>query len=155
MILYDQYIKSLCNKWLFINCKFLIFFLSKQSYKFHSTSPKPNIAHLKHQQESYLDPDFIDLKSWKIPSNLMKYHNHGEVTKHDQQKFIGKSLAYVLPYCKWRGFFYLQEFPFFTLTSFPPGFLVHVGGVVSARSVKLLDRIHNPGEFKPHKYMMS
>lgn len=40
-----------------------------------------------------------------------------------------------------------QEFPFFTLTSFPPGFLVHVGGVVSARSVKLLDRIHNPGEF--------
>lgn len=51
--------------------------------------------------------------------------------------------------------FYLQEFPFFTLTSFPPGFLVHVGGVVSARSVKLLDRIHNPGKFKPHKYMMS
>uniref|UniRef100_A0A3B4UH97 C2 calcium dependent domain containing 5 n=1 Tax=Seriola dumerili TaxID=41447 RepID=A0A3B4UH97_SERDU len=41
---------------------------------------------------------------------------------------------------------YLQEFPFFTLTSFPPGFLVHVGGVVSARSVKLLDRIHNPDE---------
>lgn len=41
----------------------------------------------------------------------------------------------------------LQEFPFFTLTSFPAGFLVHVGGVVSARSVKLLDRIHNPGEF--------
>ncbi|KAM7002312.1 C2 domain-containing protein 5 isoform 9-T9 [Tautogolabrus adspersus] len=38
------------------------------------------------------------------------------------------------------------EFPFFTLTSFPPGFLVHVGGVVSARSVKLLDRIHNPDE---------
>ncbi|XP_008834471.1 C2 domain-containing protein 5 isoform X16 [Nannospalax galili] len=36
------------------------------------------------------------------------------------------------------------EFPFFTLTAFPPGFLVHVGGVVSARSVKLLDRIHNP-----------
>ncbi|XP_053575078.1 C2 domain-containing protein 5 isoform X2 [Bombina bombina] len=39
-----------------------------------------------------------------------------------------------------------REFPFFTLTSFPPGFLVHIGGVVSARSVKLLDRIHNPDE---------
>nr|XP_043891382.1 C2 domain-containing protein 5 isoform X6 [Solea senegalensis] len=39
-----------------------------------------------------------------------------------------------------------REFPFFTLTSFPLGFLVHVGGVVSARSVKLLDRIHNPDE---------
>ncbi|XP_069384774.1 C2 domain-containing protein 5 isoform X39 [Paralichthys olivaceus] len=39
-----------------------------------------------------------------------------------------------------------REFPFFTLTSFPHGFLVHVGGVVSARSVKLLDRIHNPDE---------
>uniref|UniRef100_A0A8C5DUQ8 C2 domain-containing protein 5 n=1 Tax=Gouania willdenowi TaxID=441366 RepID=A0A8C5DUQ8_GOUWI len=38
------------------------------------------------------------------------------------------------------------EFPFFTLTSFPSGFLLHVGGVVSARSVKLLDRIHNPDE---------
>ncbi|XP_034032485.1 C2 domain-containing protein 5 isoform X6 [Thalassophryne amazonica] len=39
-----------------------------------------------------------------------------------------------------------REFPFFTLTSFPPAFLVHLGGVVSARSVKLLDRIHNPDE---------
>ncbi|XP_077123328.1 C2 domain-containing protein 5 isoform X5 [Ranitomeya variabilis] len=39
-----------------------------------------------------------------------------------------------------------REFPFFTLTSFPVGFLFHVGGVVSARSVKLLDRIHNPDE---------
>ncbi|XP_056092020.1 C2 domain-containing protein 5 isoform X4 [Rhinichthys klamathensis goyatoka] len=38
------------------------------------------------------------------------------------------------------------EYPFFTLTSFPPGFLLHLGGVVSARSVKLLDRIHNPDE---------
>ncbi|XP_055796025.1 C2 domain-containing protein 5-like isoform X3 [Salvelinus fontinalis] len=37
-----------------------------------------------------------------------------------------------------------REFPIFTLTCFPPGFLVHVGGVVSTRSVKLLDRIHNP-----------
>ncbi|XP_077791423.1 C2 domain-containing protein 5 isoform X5 [Podarcis muralis] len=37
-----------------------------------------------------------------------------------------------------------REFPFFTLTAFPSGFLLHVGGVVSARSVKLLDRIHNP-----------
>lgn len=51
--------------------------------------------------------------------------------------------------------FLLQEFPFFTLTSFPPGFLVHVGGVVSARSVKLLDRIHNPGECFVHKHAMS
>ncbi|XP_068579927.1 C2 domain-containing protein 5-like isoform X3 [Cebidichthys violaceus] len=43
-----------------------------------------------------------------------------------------------------------REFPFFTLASFPPGFLVHVGGVVSARSVKLLDRIHNPGAIVVH-----
>ncbi|KAM9312612.1 C2 domain-containing protein 5 [Gastrophryne carolinensis] len=52
-----------------------------------------------------------------------------------------------------------REFPFFTLTAFPPGFLVHVGGVVSARSVKLLDRIHNPafagimGNTKPYKLL--
>ncbi|XP_032077823.1 C2 domain-containing protein 5 isoform X7 [Thamnophis elegans] len=39
-----------------------------------------------------------------------------------------------------------REFPFFTLTAFPPAFLLHVGGVVSARSVKLLDRIHNPDD---------
>ncbi|XP_059362877.1 C2 domain-containing protein 5 isoform X12 [Carassius carassius] len=39
-----------------------------------------------------------------------------------------------------------REYPFFTLTAFPTGFLLHVGGVVSARSVKLLDRIHNPDE---------
>ncbi|XP_039203292.1 C2 domain-containing protein 5 isoform X11 [Crotalus tigris] len=52
-----------------------------------------------------------------------------------------------------------REFPFFTLTTFPPGFLLHVGGVVSARSVKLLDRIHNPafvgimGNTRSHKLL--
>ena len=40
----------------------------------------------------------------------------------------------------------LQEYPFFTMTSFPVGFIVHLGGVVSAKSVKLLDKIHNPGQ---------
>uniref|UniRef100_A0AAR2JUU6 C2 domain-containing protein 5 n=1 Tax=Pygocentrus nattereri TaxID=42514 RepID=A0AAR2JUU6_PYGNA len=47
-----------------------------------------------------------------------------------------------------------QEFPFFTLTSFPPGFLLHVGGVVSARSVKLLDRIHNPALGNTRSYKL-
>ncbi|XP_006819363.1 C2 domain-containing protein 5-like, partial [Saccoglossus kowalevskii] len=36
------------------------------------------------------------------------------------------------------------EYPFFSINHFPPGFLVHLGGMVTARSVKLLDRIHNP-----------
>ncbi|XP_074661016.1 C2 domain-containing protein 5-like isoform X2 [Tubulanus polymorphus] len=40
----------------------------------------------------------------------------------------------------------MLEFPFFTIKSFPQGFIGHYGGVVSARSVKLLDRIHNPDE---------
>lgn len=31
------------------------------------------------------------------------------------------------------------------MTSFPVGFIIHLGGVVSAKSVKLLDKIHNPG----------
>ncbi|XP_077425759.1 C2 domain-containing protein 5 isoform X11 [Vanacampus margaritifer] len=47
-----------------------------------------------------------------------------------------------------------REFPFFTLTSFPPAFLVHVGGVVSARSVKLLDRIHNPALGNARSYKL-
>ncbi|XP_068507223.1 C2 domain-containing protein 5 isoform X11 [Syngnathus scovelli] len=47
-----------------------------------------------------------------------------------------------------------REFPFFTLTSFPPAFLVHVGGVVSARSVKLLDRIHNPAMGNTRSYKL-
>jgi len=34
----------------------------------------------------------------------------------------------------------------FTMTSFPLGFIIHLGGVVAARSVKLLDKIHNPGK---------
>ena len=38
-----------------------------------------------------------------------------------------------------------QEFPFFTITKFPAGFLRHIGGVVTARSVKLLDKINHPG----------
>ncbi|KAK2175121.1 hypothetical protein NP493_746g01027 [Ridgeia piscesae] len=40
----------------------------------------------------------------------------------------------------------MLEYPFFTFDLFPAGFVVHLGGVVSARSVKLLDRIHNPDE---------
>ncbi|XP_077597608.1 C2 domain-containing protein 5 isoform X4 [Stigmatopora nigra] len=47
-----------------------------------------------------------------------------------------------------------REFPFFTLTSFPPAFLIHVGGVVSARSVKLLDRIHNPALGNTRSYKL-
>ncbi|XP_043120505.1 C2 domain-containing protein 5 isoform X9 [Puntigrus tetrazona] len=46
------------------------------------------------------------------------------------------------------------EYPFFTLTAFPPGFLLHVGGVVSARSVKLLDRIHNPALGNTRSYKL-
>eukprot|EP00794_Sanderia_malayensis_P010963 gene10963-12124_t len=38
------------------------------------------------------------------------------------------------------------EFPFFTLTKPSPGFLAHIGGVVSSMSVKLLDKINNPDE---------
>lgn len=40
----------------------------------------------------------------------------------------------------------LMEYPLITMKSFPPGFISHLGGVVSARSVKLLDKIHNPEE---------
>lgn len=32
------------------------------------------------------------------------------------------------------------EYPFLTLTKFPPGFVIHLGATVSARSVKLLDK---------------
>ena len=42
-------------------------------------------------------------------------------------------------------FINLQEFPFFTITKTPPGFVFHLGGIVSAKSVKLLDEINNPG----------
>ncbi|XP_037070416.1 C2 domain-containing protein 5-like [Pollicipes pollicipes] len=38
------------------------------------------------------------------------------------------------------------EFPFVTLRTFAPGFITHIGGTVSARSVKLLDRITQPEE---------
>ena len=30
------------------------------------------------------------------------------------------------------------EFPFLTLTKFPPGFVIHLGGMVSSKSVKLM-----------------
>lgn len=39
----------------------------------------------------------------------------------------------------------MMEYPFFTMTSFPPGFIANIGGAVSARSVRLLDKINNPG----------
>ena len=35
----------------------------------------------------------------------------------------------------------MPEFPFLTITKFPPGFLVHLGGMVSSKSVKLLEEL--------------
>ncbi|KAG8194303.1 hypothetical protein JTE90_004531 [Oedothorax gibbosus] len=40
----------------------------------------------------------------------------------------------------------MLEYPFITMRQFPPGFIQHIGGVVSARSVKLLVQINNPDE---------
>ncbi|XP_068230425.1 C2 domain-containing protein 5 isoform X2 [Palaemon carinicauda] len=42
--------------------------------------------------------------------------------------------------------FDMLEYPFLTMKKFPAGFLQHLGGTVSARSVKLLDRTHTPEE---------
>jgi len=35
------------------------------------------------------------------------------------------------------------EFPFLTIVKLPPGFVVHIGGIVSSKSVKLLDEINS------------
>ncbi|KAI7688250.1 C2 domain-containing protein 5 [Sarcoptes scabiei] len=40
----------------------------------------------------------------------------------------------------------LLEYPFLTLKNFPIGFIANIGGIVSARSVKLLDQINNPDD---------
>ncbi|XP_067642552.1 uncharacterized protein [Eurosta solidaginis] len=40
----------------------------------------------------------------------------------------------------------LLEYPFLTLTKYPPGFILHIGATVAARSVKLLERVPNPDE---------
>ncbi|XP_046602005.1 uncharacterized protein LOC107220856 isoform X1 [Neodiprion lecontei] len=37
----------------------------------------------------------------------------------------------------------MLEYPFITMQQYPPGFILHLGGTVSARSVKLLERISN------------
>lgn len=42
--------------------------------------------------------------------------------------------------------FDMLEYPFLTMTKFPPKFIVQIGGSISARSVKLLERILNPEE---------
>lgn len=39
--------------------------------------------------------------------------------------------------------FDMLEYPFLTMSKYPPGFIQHLGGTVSARSVKLLERITN------------
>ncbi|XP_065911628.1 C2 domain-containing protein 5-like [Dysidea avara] len=39
-----------------------------------------------------------------------------------------------------------SEFPFSTLISLPEGVITHIGGVVCARAVKLLDKIDNPDD---------
>ncbi|XP_077286731.1 C2 domain-containing protein 5 [Arctopsyche grandis] len=43
----------------------------------------------------------------------------------------------------------LLEYPFLTIVKFPPGFIMHIGGAVAARSVKLLERVPNPEEPAP------
>ncbi|ENN76819.1 hypothetical protein YQE_06660, partial [Dendroctonus ponderosae] len=42
--------------------------------------------------------------------------------------------------------FDLLEYPFLTMTKFPPRFIIQIGGSISARSVKLLERILNVDE---------
>ncbi|XP_014469690.1 PREDICTED: C2 domain-containing protein 5 isoform X2 [Dinoponera quadriceps] len=37
----------------------------------------------------------------------------------------------------------MLEYPFITMQHYPPGFILHIGGLVSSRSVKLLERISN------------
>ena len=40
----------------------------------------------------------------------------------------------------------MPEFPFLTLTKFPPGFVIHLGGMVSSKSVKLLEEVDDREE---------
>lgn len=40
----------------------------------------------------------------------------------------------------------MPEFPFLTITKLPPGFLVHLGGMVSSKSVKLLEEVDDRDE---------
>lgn len=40
----------------------------------------------------------------------------------------------------------MLEYPFLTLSKYPPGFIRNIGGTVAARSVKLLERVPNPDE---------
>ncbi|XP_050532078.1 C2 domain-containing protein 5 isoform X3 [Daktulosphaira vitifoliae] len=39
-----------------------------------------------------------------------------------------------------------MEYPFLTMTKYPPGFILHLGGMVNAKSVKLLERMSNMEE---------
>ncbi|XP_037828896.1 C2 domain-containing protein 5 [Lucilia sericata] len=40
----------------------------------------------------------------------------------------------------------MLEYPFLTMTKYPPGLILHIGATVAARSVKLLERVPNPDE---------
>lgn len=40
----------------------------------------------------------------------------------------------------------MLEYPFLTMTKYPPGLVLHIGATVAARSVKLLERVPNPDE---------
>jgi len=44
-------------------------------------------------------------------------------------------------------FMCFQEFPFFTMTKYPSGVLQRISMVVCARSVKLLEKVHNQGRW--------
>lgn len=40
----------------------------------------------------------------------------------------------------------MLEYPFLTMSKYPPGFILQFGSAVCARSVKLLERVPNPEE---------
>ena len=63
-----------------------------------------------------------------------------------REVFFIRSVLYRRFHCIWMFYhIFIQEYPFYTISTLPEGVLTHIGGLVTARSVKLLDKINNPG----------
>ncbi|KAK2717476.1 hypothetical protein QYM36_006301, partial [Artemia franciscana] len=118
--------------------------------KQHFTDSLLTSAHSEQSSEKYGSP--TNLKLVKLPVVKKKssesdlsmipkgisgsYEAH---VSHISRQISGSQYMYGLQH-------EMPEYPFLTLSIYPRSFVVHIGGIVSARSVKLLDRITNPDE---------
>ncbi|XKL61989.1 hypothetical protein PGB90_001822 [Kerria lacca] len=135
------------------NCNILSEALTPSRLLMHANNPDRNISEGEKEEELSKRENVkegehaIKNKSLSDTSSSVKGNERVKETSQEQDS-VGSS--YIIEYKGYnvihKEHIELMEYPFFTLSNYPEHFIIHLGGTVSARSVKLLDRISNTEE---------